>query len=277
MLQGREILLATMHQKEFAIKQAMEETFGCKIVLPKNYDTDQFGTFCGEKERLMSAKKMVVHKAKVAMEQFSYELGMATEGSFGPHPLMPFTALHEELLSFIDATNQVEIVVIKRTNKTNYAMAEFSYKQSFDDFLSTYLFPSHAIIVREMASNQVIAKGIQTRTDLDLAVEKAFKISKKIRLETDMRAMFNPTRMQIIQDLTLDLIKRIQSICAKCNTYGFGEMEVAGNLPCSSCRSDTQLFKNIIEKCIRCDYQIIKPRADNLYQADPSYCHYCNP
>lgn len=277
MLQGKEILLATMHQKEIAIKPAMEETLGCKVIVPKNYDTDQFGTFCGEKQRLMSAKKMVVHKAKVAMKRFSYEWGMASEGSFGPHPLMPFTPMHEELLAFIDDKNQVEIVVTKQTHKTNYGMFEFSQNDSFDEFLSAHFFPSHAMIVRALGVNQVIAKGIQSYAELKLAIQEGFVRSKKIRLETDMRAMVNPTRMQFIKELTLDLINRIQSVCAKCGTYGFGEVDRIGNLPCSYCHGDTNLFRNIIEKCNRCDYQIIKPRPDNLYEADPTYCNDCNP
>jgi hypothetical protein len=277
MLKGKQVLLATMHKKELAIKQSFEQSLGCEVILPQNYDTDQFGTFCGEKERHLIPSKMVIHKAKIAMEQFSYEFGIASEGSFGPHPLIPFLPLQEEWLGFIDATNKLEVVVKKQTNQTNYAMFEFERNQSFDDFLSRSGFPLHAMIVRELSSNLVIAKGIQTLSELESALEKAFKVSDRIRLETDMRAMFNPTRMQIIKELTLDLINRIQSVCMKCGIYGFGEIKVSGNLRCSCCSSETQLFKNIIEKCIRCDYQVIKPRPDMLYRADPSYCSYCNP
>lgn len=277
MLKGKKVLLVTMHQKELAIKEPMEAALGCEMVVTQNYDTDQFGTFSGEIERKLIPSKMVIHKAKSAMEQYRYELGIASEGSFGPHPLLPFTPFHEEFLALVDSKSNLEIVVKKQTTETNYAMAEYVKGQSLDDFLSTSRFPSHAIIVRALSGNQVIAKGINNLANLESAMEKAFKVSEVVRLETDMRAMFNPTRMKIINELTLELINRIQSVCIQCGTYGFGERHVSGHLPCSWCSSDTQLFQNIVEKCLRCDYELIKPRSDNLVQADPTYCHYCNP
>lgn len=277
MFRGKKILLATMHQKELAIKPPMEKALGCEIIVSQNFDTDQFGTFCGEKQRFLSPKEMVIHKAKVAMSQYSFPFGLASEGTFGPHPLIPFTPFQEELLGFVDLENHIEIVVKKQTTKTNYAMMEFKSGEPIDSFLSTYHFPSHAMIVREMTSEQVIAKGIQTFDELEAALNKAFTLSQTIRLETDMRAMFNPTRMATIKELTFDLINRLQTVCSKCRTYGFGETHVTGNLPCSFCKTETQLYTNVIEKCVNCDHYITKPRADNLLYADPTYCNYCNP
>ncbi|MGE3318932.1 MAG: DUF6671 family protein [Candidatus Berkiella sp.] len=277
MLQGKEILLATMHDKQLAIAPVMRSHLACEIIVPKDYDTDQFGTFSGEKERFLAPKNMVLHKAKIAMQQYSYDFGIATEGSFGPHPLIPFTPMHEELIGFIDFKNQIEIVVAKQTHQTNYIMCEFTKNQPHEDFLSTCLFPSHALIVREMANDQVIAKGITSLAALEEAINKGFSISDTIRLETDMRAMFNPTRMNVIKELTMALVNRLQAVCAKCHTYGFGEVHYLGRLPCSDCHSETALFLNMVEKCIRCDYQIIKPRHDKLSSASPTYCNFCNP
>lgn len=277
MLKGKKILLATMHQKELAIKELMESTLECEIIVAKDYDTDQFGTFSGEKERFLTSHNMVIHKAKIAIEHYSYDFAIASEGSFGPHPLIPFSPFHEELLCLVDSINDIEVVVKKQTNQTNYAMSEFTSKDTYDDFLSTYGFPSHAMIIRELASNQVIAKGIQELSQLESAVIKAFKHADTIRIETDMRAMFNPTRMQVIKELTYDLIKRIQSVCDNCGTYGFGETHLTGKLPCAECGSETQLFEKIIEKCTKCHYQIPKPRPDNLNLANPTFCDYCNP
>ncbi|MFO1256885.1 MAG: DUF6671 family protein [Gammaproteobacteria bacterium] len=277
MFQGKEILLATMHQKELAIQPEFERHFGCKIILPQNYDTDQFGTFCGEKKRYMTAREMVVHKAKTASQQYGYPLSMATEASFGAHPIIPLMPFHEEFMVFLNTTDNIEIIVKKQTNQTNYGFAEFEKGDDYSFFLFTHSFPSHALIVRTLSTNEVIAKGINSVDKLNTALEAAFKSSPRVRLETDMRALFNPTRMQIIRELTLDLINRIESSCPRCSTYGFGEIHVTGHLPCSDCGFDTTLYQNIIEKCVRCDYHISKPRGDKLYRADPAYCNHCNP
>lgn len=277
MFQGKEILLATMHQKEVAIQNEIELNLGCKLIVPKDFDTDRFGTFCGEKKRSMTAREMVRHKAKVASKEYGYSLCIATEGSFGAHPIIPLMPHHEELMIFFDSVNNIEIIVNKNTDQTNYGYAEFEKDENFDYFLFTHSFPSHALMVRAMSTNQVLAKGIQTMDELKSTMKRAFMISPRIRLETDMRAMFNPTRMQVIKELTSDLINRIQSVCSNCGAYGFGDLEIAGHLPCSDCGFSTRLYQNIIQKCIRCNYQITKPRPDMLYLAEPTYCNICNP
>lgn len=277
MFDGKEILLATMHQKELAIQGPFEEHLGCKIIVPHNYDTDQFGTFSGEKRRYMTAREMVVHKAKIASKQYGYPLSIATEASFGAHPIIPLMPFHEEFMVFLNTTDNKQIIVKKQTNLTNYGFAEFNKGEDYNFFLFTHSFPSHALIVRAINTNQVIAKGIQTTEELQSAIKIAFSISPRIRLETDMRAMFNPTRMKVIQELTIELVNRIQTLCPNCHTYGFGDIEVAGHLPCSECGFETTLYQNIIKKCISCDLKVSHPRPDNLNQAEPTYCNNCNP
>jgi hypothetical protein len=41
-------------------------------------------------------------------------------------------------------------------------------------------------------------------------------------VETDMRAMYNPSRMTVIQNATKKLVEKINSCCPNCNIPGFG-------------------------------------------------------
>ena len=147
MLQGKQIILATKHHKEIVIRPIMEHSLGCQLIVPEDYDTDQFGTFTGEKDRLLPPKEMVLHKARVAMQRFGYRFGIASEGSFGPHPLLPFSPYHEELLAFVDQDNCLEVIVQKVTVETNYAMQEFTIHDSFENYLNQIKFPLHKLLV----------------------------------------------------------------------------------------------------------------------------------
>jgi len=63
-----------------------EDAFSATIVVPQSMDTDQFETFSGEIERQSDLKKVLVEKAREGMRQTGLQFGLASEGSFGPHP-----------------------------------------------------------------------------------------------------------------------------------------------------------------------------------------------
>ena len=52
LFENRRVLLATMHKKETAIAPILEPGLGVKVVVPKDFDTDQFGTFTRNIKRL---------------------------------------------------------------------------------------------------------------------------------------------------------------------------------------------------------------------------------
>lgn len=101
--------------------------------------------------------------------------------------------------------------------------------------------------------------------------------SHLLRLETDMRAMYNPTRMSNIGQLAQTLARRILSKCPKCHAPGFGETSYDGYLPCQLCSQETKLYKYKVLKCICCDYLIRYEREDKIKFSDPMYCDFCNP
>ena len=110
-----------------------------------------------------------------------------------------------------------------------------------------------------------------------IAIEKAFQYSDTIRLETDMRAMMNPMRMQLIKSLAIKLENRIQQHCPQCDTPGFGKITTDGNLACQDCDTPTTLYQRKVLNCLKCEYKAYQAREDGLVFSDPKNCPYCNP
>lgn len=271
------IIVASKHKKEQAIQKLLEDAFQAKIFVPDDYDTDQFGTFTGEIPRKDTAYETVIKKAKEACRSYNFDYAIANEGSFGPHPTIYFAPADIELMSFIDIKNDIVVVETEITTETNYDHLDIKISDKYEDFLLKIKFGSHGIIVRALDDNKIIAKGINDLDYLHGILKFNFQQYQTIRLETDMRAMMNPTRMQVIHKLAMKLVDRLSNNCKRCNLPGFGKVSVTGRLLCEDCSAETELYQHKILECIRCDYQEYLPRADGLTKADPQHCPICNP
>ena len=272
-----QIILATKHGKEAVIRQPFLHHFNASIFVPPDFDTDQFGTFTGEIARVKTAFETVIEKAKVAATNYGFDYAMASEGSFGPHPAVFFAPGNVELMSFIDLKNDITVVESILSNDTNYAYIDITSNQNYDVFLKNAKFPSHAIIVKSKNDNVIIQKGIQNIDTLNNSIRFGFSQYNDLRLETDMRAMMNPTRLSVIEKLAVTLVNRLKNICIKCQAPGFGKVSFSGNLLCEYCGTTTSLYEHKLLSCLKCDYQEILPRDDLLKKSDPKYCHHCNP
>lgn len=277
MYQGIDIILATKHKKEDAIRNPFEDALNARIYVPDNYDTDKFGTFTGEIPRQDSAYDTVIKKAKEASLTYGYDYAIANEGSFGPHPTIYFAPGDVELISFVDLKNNIVVVESEITTDTNYGHLDITIAEDYTNFLEKIKFGSHALIVRGLDDNAILAKGINDFIELKKILNSAFQHYKKLRLETDMRAMMNPTRMKVINKVAIKLLDRLKNKCKICNTPGFGKLSVSGRLLCECCSSETELYQYRILECVRCDHKEYLPRSDGLVKSDPKYCPYCNP
>ncbi|HAT9490883.1 TPA: hypothetical protein JBD00_06580 [Legionella pneumophila subsp. pneumophila] len=276
--QNQRVLLASKHQKEKAIQPPFEEKLGCRIHVPADYDTDQFGTFTGEIPRKASAYETLILKAKAAAKQFGYRYVISSEGSFGPHPQLYFCPADTELMAFVDLDNDLIIAEHEVSTETNYSHIDISATDDYEAFLNKAKFPSHGIIVRALNSEEnYIQKGICEREQLKTAIQKAFTYSTTIRLETDIRAMMNPLRMNVINKLAVKLVHRIQQYCPQCHTPGFGKISSEGHLACISCGTPTELYLRKVLNCLKCEFKTYQARDDGLEFADQRYCPYCNP
>ncbi|WP_412754299.1 DUF6671 family protein [Legionella donaldsonii] len=270
------ILLASKHEKEHAIAQPFINRLSCTLRV-HDFDTDQFGTFTGEIERTLSPYETCLLKAQKAAERYDYALALASEGSFGPHPDFPFVPSAHELMVFIDREHNWVVAEQLVSPKTNYAMITINEHSEIDSFLERVRFPSHALIVQSINRKHVFAKGIKELESLIHYVSLGFKTEKELLLATDMRAMMNPTRMEVIGELADKLAQRIATLCVQCGCPGFGFKSTRGTLPCSFCGSSTSFYEEEVWGCIACDHQQHKVRRDGLLEADPAYCDYCNP
>lgn len=141
-------VLTTMHAKERVIAPILREGLGLRVELAGAVDTDRFGTFSREVER--SGSQLDAAKAKIAagFERASgARVGLASEGSFGPHPHIPILALGRELVLMVDRDNGLELIGYDASPETNFAHV---VARDFDEaiaFAERVRFPEHGLIV----------------------------------------------------------------------------------------------------------------------------------
>ncbi|MBE9113662.1 hypothetical protein IQ273_30265 [Nodosilinea sp. LEGE 07298] len=274
---GRVAVLATMHRKEQAIAPLLEAHLGVTVTVPPAFDTDGFGTFTGEVKRPANQLTTARLKAAAALRQTGATLAIASEGSFGPHPQIPFVACDREIVLLCDRQHQLELVGECLSPNTNYRQQVVRSWAEAKAFASTVGFPSHGLIVR--ADDTEIAKGITTAEELETAVVTAMQQSpsRQARLETDMRAIYNPTRMEVIAQATQALLNVTSQACPACGCPGFSEVKRWPGLPCGHCGTPTPMTLSVRYQCQQCQHQQDAPCPNSPTVADPTYCLYCNP
>ena len=278
MFKGRRLLIATMHQKQQVIKPLMEQKIGVKCFVPKDFNTDLYGMFSGEVPRELSAMDTVRKKCLEAMEREHCNLGIASEGSFGPHPSLYFANVNEEILILIDLKNNLEIVHIEWSLDTNFNGKYITNEAELMEFAQQVKFPSHGIILKKSkAAQKDIIKGIVQQEELLRCYNQIMISHKKAYVETDMRAMYNPTRMKVIETATENLIAKINSCCPLCKHPGFDVSKVVRGLKCSQCYQPTKSILSHIYQCKGCNYKEERLFPKNKKTEDPGFCDFCNP
>ncbi|MEB3196613.1 MAG: DUF6671 family protein [Candidatus Sericytochromatia bacterium] len=279
---GRTAVMATQHGKVDLLAPLLQEALGITLVRAEGVDTDDFGTFTGEVPRPGDQRETAIAKAEAALALTGADLALASEGSFGPHPMAPFLAANRELFVLLDRRLELTIVASAFTTATNFSHAVISNPEAAWAFAERVGFPEHGLIVRDgpdPATARVVAKGIVTPAALDEALARALPrgMGRSMLLETDMRAHLNPTRQKAIRLAALDLVARLQSICDACGTPGFALLEVIPGLPCGWCGQPTRLPLEELEGCLRCEHTRRRPYPNGERTADPGRCDLCNP
>ena len=278
MFEGRNLLIATKHQKEKVIAPLMEASLGVKCVVVNSFDTDEFGTFTGEVERKDDAITTARKKCIRAMELSGCDLAIASEGSFGPHPYLIFVPADDEFLLFLDKKNGLEILERELTTDTNFSGQEIKSENELSDFARQAKFPAHGLIIRKAKDDFTeITKGI---TDWEQLLANFNRLLEKfgvVYVETDMRAMYNPSRMDAIEKVTKKLIGKIHSCCPECKTPGFGITTVRQGLPCGDCGFPTRSTLSHVYLCRKCSFTTEKMYPYEKRFEDPEYCGICNP
>jgi len=278
---NRVAILATMHNKEKVISPLLKEHLGINLIVPQGLNTDVFGTFTREIKRPDTQIITARLKAKKALEMDDEKIAIASEGSFAPHPLIPYIYANREIIIFLDQENDLEIIGEVFSMETNFNHQTISSLEEAEEFGEKVGFPEHGLVIsfaNISTGKTEFIKGITSKENLINSVETAIKNTNgKFHIETDMRAMYNPTRMKNIALATQDLINKINSLCPQCHTPGFMINQKIPGLPCKLCHQPTSLIKAVIFQCQKCNFTQQQLFPNNQEFADPSLCEYCNP
>ncbi|NDF98158.1 MAG: hypothetical protein EB101_04380 [Chitinophagia bacterium] len=278
MFTGRRLLVATKHKKERVLSPLLETALGVQCFTDDRLDTDLLGTFTGEIERVDDPLTTARKKIEWGMELTGCDLAVASEGSFGPHPTLLFVPANEELVLFVDKKNNIEVVGRSVSTETNFSGGMVSTQEELRDFARRVQFPSHALIVREGAKSMgAVVKGITSWKQLEEHTGKLFEKQGQAYVETDMRALYNPSRMKVIAKAAEQLVGKLGSHCPQCGCPGFSVTDVVAGLPCMLCASPTRSTLYYTYRCQHCSFDKKEEFPSGKKNEDPQYCDHCNP
>ena len=275
----RLMVIATMHRKELAIAPIVQTSLGVGVTVPQDFNSDLFGTFTRDIDRPANQVETAKLKAEKALELIDADLAIASEGSFFPHPILGIP-YNREIVFLLDKKHNFNVYGECLSTDTNFRHQEISsYEQAYD-FALKIGFPDHAIVLMPDATTsakEAIYKGITSEDLLQESVHELLKQSPQIHIETDMRSLYNPTRMSNIAKATEELVRKLQQLCPNCGFVNFDVVERRKGLPCELCGLPTQVTRAHIYRCDRCQFRQEVLFPDEVQTADPIYCSYCNP
>ena len=261
---GATVALVTRHGKELVVRPALARA-GLSLV-HVDRDTDTLGTFSGDTRREGSAIDTARVKAAWALADAPQaRFGLASEGSFGPHPFVPWAAGGHELVLLIDRLTGVELRGDDVTGETNFGARDVTTHADAVEFARDAGFPSHGVFV-----NRVLA----TVETFDPMVSAGLERSA-VRLETDMRAHHNPTRQASILRALERCLEALTSTCPACAWPGFTVTEAQPGLPCEDCGAPTRLATGRWTRCRHCQFSTWTASAEA--HAPAGRCEECNP
>lgn len=278
---GVSAVLATMHGKERAIGPVLARFFGLKVEVAPGLDTDAFGAFSREVARTGSPLEAARGKIAAAFDRVpSARIGLASEGSFGPHPQLPFLPFGQEIVVLIDRLSGLELVGRHAGTGTNFAHVVVTEREAGQAFAQRIGFPGHGVILTAWVEDRpapeiALIKDVASWASLAHGIDRILGQAGAALVETDMRADRNPTRMRAIKRATLNLVRRSRSLCPACGRPGFAVTERLAGLPCADCGEPTSQTRAEILTCTGCNHR--QERAMARLAADPGQCGDCNP
>ena len=275
---GRQVALLTQHGKERVLAPVLAAVLGCRVERVAGYDTDLLGTFTRDIPRAGTQIEAARKKARIGMELSGLPLGLASEGSFGPDPMIGMLPWNVEFLIWIDDVHGLEVIGMAQ-GKANFAHLLARDWAAAEVFARQWEFPEHHLVVRpEREDDSRIHKGISSWAELEAIFTWALEQSPSglVFLETDVRAHANPTRLENIRLAAEDLGRKLCSFCPECGAPGFWIVERVPGLPCEDCGAPTRESQADVLGCVKCPHRVTRERTDRN-TADPGRCDYCNP
>jgi hypothetical protein len=276
--EGRQLVIASMHQKEQVLQPLLEAELKVKVLIADGLNTDLLGTFSGEVARIADPLTTARKKCELAMELTGCDLALASEGSFGPHPAAFFLPANEEWLLLVDRKNNLEIHARHLSLETNFSGQEFQNLEELDAFARKVGFPGHGLILRKSKEElDGMLKGITDPEQLRTVAVQLLESQESGYVETDMRAMLNPSRMQVIGETAQLLLQKLNSFCPSCQFPGFSVTSAEPGLPCSLCGTPSSAALAHLLVCSHCQHEEKISFPHGKKTEDPQYCQVCNP
>lgn len=272
----KKIALATKHGKHAQIAPAFETLRDWQLELVE-IDTDVYGTFSGEVPRLLSPKDAAIEKARAGALNAGYEFGIASEGTIGPHPQIPFINSDVEVMAFVDLKNDFAVVETLLSPEIQAHSAIVKHDTILEDLIAKLDLPMHAAnVVVSIDGERHFIKGIHQPEELRRVIAEALEQAANVVVENDFRAMSSPSRQANIVALAKKLAARIGTHCPACNQIGWGSVGFEYGLPCSDC---FEIVASVAHSqklaCVTCDHSELRSLGRD--SVDPARCERCNP
>ncbi|NDA60731.1 MAG: hypothetical protein EBX50_01690 [Chitinophagia bacterium] len=275
---GKHLHIVSQHRKQESFEPALSGRLGFECETVTEVDTDLLGTFSGEVERTLAPLECAREKCRQALSYCSDGYLLASEGSFGAHPTLGWVATGEEWVVFYDIKEQFEVVVRNATLDTCFFGEHITSEQQCLQFLQKVGFPKQGIILKYTREHpQHILKNLHTEQEVVDKVAEWLASGAVPYIETDMRAMYNPTRQRHLIQMGHLLADTLSRICNACGWYGFSVTSVERGLPCGCCGNATESVLAEIYTCKKCAHSERKRFPRGIEQENPQFCNYCNP
>ena len=273
---SKKIALATKHGKLAQIAPAFETLRDWQIELVE-IDTDVYGTFSGEVPRLMTPKDAAIEKAKAGALHAGFNFGLASEGTIGPHPQIPFINSDVEVMAFVDLKSEFAVVETLMSPEIQAYSSTVNRDTNLDDVIAKLDLPAHAAnLTINIDGERQFIKGIHQPEELRRVVAEALEQSATVEIENDFRAMSSPSRQNNIAALAEKLAARLGSHCPACNQIGWGSVGFEYGLPCSDC---FEIVASVAHSqklgCVTCAHSELRSLGRD--SVDPARCERCNP
>jgi hypothetical protein len=273
--------VATMHGKERVIGPALLARTPLARVIPiPDLETDRFGAFSGEMERNTDPRTACANKARHGADASGLDLVIASEGSFVPYPPAPFMSCDEEWLVLLDLRDSTEVAHRHVSLDTVSGGEECHDLAAVRAFAERMKFPEHRVVLKPSAtwkSGDRVIKGVGDSDTLLGAAHELLKDHGTVWVESDLRAMANPTRMRVIGEAAEGFAAELARCCPRCGLFHFAITKALWGLPCGQCGFPTKSTRAALRGCRGCGHGQEEPRTDGKEFEDPRFCDLCNP
>ncbi len=270
-------VLATRHGKLPLIAPALAP-LGL-VLRAVEVDTDALGTFSGEVPRPGTPRDVIAMKARLGMAAAGVAVGVASEGSVGPSPVVPFATADLELVALVDDVRGITVIGRHLSHDLRAVSRDVAPGEGVEDLVRAAGLPDHHLIVRPAVGPPgPVVKAVADPQDLVRAIASCAAASPDglARVETDLRAHLCPSRRPAIAAAAADLALRLAATCPACGSPGWGVERPVPGRPCGACGTPTRSPRADLEGCVVCPERRERPRPD-AGPVDPSHCPRCNP